>query len=65
MRKFENFCNAFENLNDIYDYNEPYSNVVKTGLVGLFRLCFEQSWKAIKKSCRSMDTATQAPAHLK
>lgn len=49
MRKFENFCNAYKNLNDIYDYHEPYSNVVKTGLVGLFELCFEQAWKAMKE----------------
>lgn len=27
MKKFENFCNAYKNLKDIYDYTEPYGNV--------------------------------------
>ncbi len=49
MKKYENFCNALENLKDIYKYHEPYDNVVLTGLVGLYEICFEQSWKAIKE----------------
>ncbi len=49
MKKFENFCNALENLNDIYNYNEPYENVILTGLVALYEICFEQAWKAMKK----------------
>lgn len=49
MKKFDNFCNAFQNLKDIYDYEEPYSNVEMTGLIGLYEICFEQSWKAMKE----------------
>ena len=49
MKKFENFVAAFENLKDIYDYSEPYGTVELTGLVGLFEVCFEQSWKAMKE----------------
>lgn len=49
MKKYENFVAAFENLKEIYDYNEPYGNVELTGLVGLFEVCFEQSWKAMKE----------------
>lgn len=49
MKKYENFCNAFKNLKDIYDYNEPYSNVEMSGLVALYEICFEQSWKAMKE----------------
>lgn len=49
MKKFENFCNALENLNDIYNYNEPYENVILTGLVALYEICFEQAWKAMKE----------------
>lgn len=49
MKKFDNFYNAFSNLKDIYSYEEPYSNVVLTGLVGLYGICFEQSWKAMKE----------------
>lgn len=49
MKKFDNFCLALENLNDVYNYDEPYENVVLTGLVALYEICFEQSWKAIKE----------------
>lgn len=49
MKKFENFCNSLVNLKDIYEYEEPYGNVEMTGLVGLFEVCFEQSWKAMKE----------------
>lgn len=49
MKKYENFCNALKNLNDIYNYTEPYDNVVLTGLVALYEICFEQAWKAIKE----------------
>ncbi len=49
MKKFENFCKALDNLEDIYKYEEPYDNVVLTGLVALYEICFEQSWKAVKE----------------
>lgn len=49
MKKFDNFCKALDNLKDIYKYEEPYDNVVLTGLVGLYEICFEQSWKAVKE----------------
>lgn len=49
MKKYENFCSAFKNMKDIYKYEEPYDNVVLTGLVGLYEICFEQSWKMMKE----------------
>ena len=49
MKKFENFVSAYENLKDIYDYEEPYGNVELSGLVALFEICFEQAWKAMKE----------------
>ncbi len=49
MKKYENFCAALRNLEDIYGYQEPYDNVVMTGLVGLYEICFEQSWKMMKE----------------
>lgn len=49
MKKYENFCNAFRNLKDIYDYHEPYTNVEMSGLVALYEICFEQAWKAMKE----------------
>lgn len=49
MRKYENFCAALDNLKDIFRYEEPYDNVIMTGLVALYEICFEQSWKAVKE----------------
>lgn len=49
MKKYDNFCNAFLNLKDIYDYQEPYTTVEMSGLVALFEICFEQAWKAMKE----------------
>lgn len=49
MKKFENFSKALHNLQDIYVYKEPYDNVTLTGLVALYSICFEQSWKAMKE----------------
>lgn len=49
MKKFENYCSALENLKEIYNYEEPYGTVELTGLVGLYEICFEQAWKAMKE----------------
>lgn len=48
MKRYENFCNSLTNMKEIYNYQEPYDTVVLTGLVGLYELCFEQSWKMMK-----------------
>lgn len=50
MKKFENFCKALKNLEIITQYEEPYDTVTLTGLVGLYEVCFEQSWKAMKET---------------
>ncbi len=50
MKKCENFRNALRNLEDVFKYEEPYENVILTGLVALFEICFEQSWKAMKET---------------
>lgn len=57
MKKYDNFCSALKNLQDIYNYEEPYTNVVLTGLVALYEICFEQSWKAIKEILESNGVA--------
>ena len=49
MKKVDNFKKALHNLYDINEYSEPYNNVILTGLVGLYEICFEQSWKAMKE----------------
>lgn len=48
MKKYDNFCAALDNLKEIYKYEEPYDTVTLTGLVGLYGICFEQSWKMMK-----------------
>ena len=45
MKKYENFCSALCNMKEIYKYDPPYDTVILTGLLGLFEVCFEQSWK--------------------
>ena len=49
MKKYENFCSSLGNMKDIYNYEEPYDNVVLNGLVGLYEITFEQSWKMMKE----------------
>lgn len=49
MKKYENFCKALKNLSEIHLFHEPYNNVVLTGLVALYEICFEQAWKAMKE----------------
>lgn len=49
MKKYENFCSSLGNMKDIYNYKEPYDNVVLIGLVGLYEITFEQSWKMMKE----------------
>ena len=49
MKNYENFCSSLGNMKDIYNYKEPYDNVVLTGLVGLYEITFEQSWKMMKE----------------
>ena len=49
MKKYENFCSALANMKEIYKYQEPYDTVILTGLVGLYEVCFEQSWKMMKE----------------
>ena len=49
MRKYENFCRALTNMEEIYQYKEPYDAVILAGLVGLYEICFEQAWKAMKE----------------
>lgn len=49
MKAYDKFCMTLHNLKDVYAYEEPYENVVLTGLVALYEICFEQAWKAIKE----------------
>lgn len=49
MKKYDNFKAALKNLKVIYSYHEPYGTVEITGIVGLYEICFEQAWKAMKE----------------
>ncbi|MCC8105492.1 MAG: nucleotidyltransferase substrate binding protein [Clostridiales bacterium] len=49
MKKYENFCRALANLQVGLELEEPFSIVEQTGIVGLFEICFEQSWKLMKE----------------
>lgn len=53
MKKYENFCSALSNMKEIYKYDPPDDTVILTGLVGLFEVCFEQSWKMMKEILES------------
>lgn len=67
MKKYENFCNALNNLKDIYGYEEPYDNVILTGLVALYGICFEQAWKMMKEKLTESgyrESATGSPKSI-
>ena len=49
MKKYENFVSALRNLNDIFQREEPFDNIETAGMVALFEICFEQSWKCMKE----------------
>ncbi len=49
MKKYENFCRAYKNLEESIKLEPPYDTVTLTGLVALFEITFEQSWKMIKE----------------
>lgn len=36
-------------MKEIYSYEEPYDTVILTGLVGLYEITFQQSWKMMKE----------------
>ena len=49
MKKYDNFCRALRNLKEIESRQPPYDTITQTGMVSLFEICFEQSWKAMKE----------------
>lgn len=49
MKEYENFCLACRNFEEYIVMEPPYTVVIQTGLVGLFKIAFEQSWKMIKE----------------
>jgi nucleotidyltransferase substrate binding protein (TIGR01987 family) len=55
MKKFGNFCRAIDNLKIINKYDLPLdmtnenSNLIVAGLINLYNICFELSWKVLKE----------------
>ena len=49
MKKYENFCSALTNLTEIETKSPPFDTITTAGMVALFEICFEQSWKLIKE----------------
>ncbi len=67
MKKYENFCNALANLSEIKNHDEPEGNIEITGMVGLYEICFEQAWKAVKELLESsgyVDFRTGSPKQI-
>ena len=49
MSEYEKFCKSLSNMSEIYNYQEPYNNVIRMGIVWIYRITFEQSWKMMKE----------------
>ena len=49
VKKYEYFCTALNNLTEGAKKIPPYSILELTGIVGLFEICFELSWKALRE----------------
>ncbi len=48
-KKVNNFFRALNNLKEIVGKESPYDPITEAGMVSLFEICFEQSWKAMKE----------------
>ena len=49
MKKFENFCRALKNLEIGANLPGPLNIAEETGIIALFEICFEQTWKVLKE----------------
>jgi len=52
LKKFKNFCRALTNLHEIETKSPPYDVITTAGMVALFAICFEQSWRAMKETLK-------------
>ncbi len=48
-KKVNNFFRALKNLKEIEGKVPPFDPITEAGMVSLFEICFEQSWKAMKE----------------
>lgn len=49
MKKLDNYVKALNNLHVVREVEPPYTVLNTAGSVGLFEICFEQAWKAMKE----------------
>lgn len=49
MRKFDNFCRTLDNLEVGVNLPEPLNIAEEAGIIALFEICFEQTWKLLKE----------------
>lgn len=53
VKKFKYFSKSLDNLLEGSKVEPPYSILELTGIIGLFEICFEQSWKMMKEILES------------
>lgn len=66
-RKLDNFSKALRNLEESQSYQPPYDAVTEAGLVSLFQICLEMSWKAMKKALEDQgypEAQTESPRRV-
>ena len=61
MRKYESYVRALDNLAEGMRIEPPYTVVEQTGIVGLFEICYELSWKLMKEM---LEFHGRIPGHL-
>lgn len=52
MEEYEAFSESLKNLREIYDYEEPYENLVLAGITVLYRECIKQILRLMKELMR-------------
>lgn len=66
-RKLDNFSKALRNLEESQSYQPPYDAVTEAGLVSLFQICLEMSWKTMKKALEDQgypEAQTESPRRV-
>ena len=48
-KKVNNFFRALKNLKEIEGKEPPFDTITEAGMVSLFEMCFEQSWKEMRE----------------
>lgn len=52
MEEYEAFSESLKNLREIYDYEEPYENIVLAGITVLYRECIKRILMLMKELMR-------------